>query len=109
MDDIYGWNFISDTNDVTDLDGHGTHIAGIIAADEDKDSTFKGIAPNAFLLPCKFTEKGIGQVIRLNLNLICKKREIRYQMQLNVWNIHFTLVLKSFQIHGVVKVPYHFH
>lgn len=30
VDDVHGWNFITNTNDVTDSDGHGTHIAGII-------------------------------------------------------------------------------
>lgn len=29
VDDIYGWNFISNNPDVKDVDGHGTHCAGI--------------------------------------------------------------------------------
>lgn len=31
-DDFYGWNFYSDTNDPTDLHGHGTHVHGTIGA-----------------------------------------------------------------------------
>lgn len=31
VDDIHGWNFANNSNDLTDSHGHGTHIAGIIA------------------------------------------------------------------------------
>ena len=30
VDDIHGWNFINNTNDVSDEVGHGTHVSGII-------------------------------------------------------------------------------
>lgn len=30
VDDIYGWNFINNTNAPIDGDGHGTHVAGIV-------------------------------------------------------------------------------
>jgi len=30
IDDIHGWNFISNNNNVMDVYGHGTHIAGIV-------------------------------------------------------------------------------
>lgn len=31
VDDVYGWNFVSENNNVKDDHGHGTHVAGIIA------------------------------------------------------------------------------
>lgn len=31
VDDVHGWNFVNNSNQLTDLHGHGTHIAGIIA------------------------------------------------------------------------------
>lgn len=31
VDDIHGWNFANNSNDLSDSMGHGTHIAGIIA------------------------------------------------------------------------------
>ncbi len=31
VDDVYGWNFVSENNNVQDDHGHGTHVAGIIA------------------------------------------------------------------------------
>ncbi len=30
IDDVHGWNFVDNNNDVTDRHGHGTHISGII-------------------------------------------------------------------------------
>ncbi|ROR31404.1 subtilisin family serine protease [Mobilisporobacter senegalensis] len=39
VDDIYGWNFYSDSNVVYNrrtLDDHGTHVAGIVAASQNK-------------------------------------------------------------------------
>lgn len=30
VDDVYGWNFAANSNDIGDSDGHGTHIAGSI-------------------------------------------------------------------------------
>lgn len=32
IDDIHGWNGVSETTDPMDVDGHGTHCAGIIGA-----------------------------------------------------------------------------
>ncbi len=32
IDDVSGWNFVSNNNDLTDNHGHGTHVAGIIGA-----------------------------------------------------------------------------
>lgn len=31
IDDVYGWNFADHNSTLTDLNGHGTHIAGIIS------------------------------------------------------------------------------
>lgn len=33
VDDIHGWNFVENNNDVTDNIGHGTHISGIIKSE----------------------------------------------------------------------------
>lgn len=34
IDDVHGWNFVANNNDLTDHHGHGTHIAGIIGLSE---------------------------------------------------------------------------
>ncbi len=30
VDDVHGWNFIANSNDVSDHDGHGSHVSGVI-------------------------------------------------------------------------------
>lgn len=32
IDDVHGWNFVTETADVSDHHGHGTHVSGIIAS-----------------------------------------------------------------------------
>ena len=44
VDDLHGWNFVNHNNDVRDLHGHGTHIAGIISQ----------IAPDAKIMVIKY-------------------------------------------------------
>jgi subtilisin family serine protease len=53
VDDVEGWSFIDqDSNDPTDAEGHGTHVAGIIAA-ADNGIGMTGVAPNAKIMPVR--------------------------------------------------------
>jgi len=51
VDDVRGWNFFSDTNDAMDPNGHGTHVAGTIAAVADGTYGVVGVAPWARIMP----------------------------------------------------------
>ncbi|MFN6561598.1 MAG: S8 family serine peptidase [Nostoc sp. ChiSLP01] len=51
-DDFYGWNFIYNNNNTLDVYGHGTHVAGTIAA-VNNDFGVTGIAYNAKIMPVK--------------------------------------------------------
>ncbi|MBC1236330.1 S8 family serine peptidase [Nostoc sp. 2RC] len=52
VDDFYGWNFVSNNNNTLDVYGHGTHVAGTIAA-ANNDFGVTGIAYNAKIMPVK--------------------------------------------------------
>ncbi|MBF0286917.1 MAG: S8 family serine peptidase, partial [SAR324 cluster bacterium] len=55
-----GPDFGNDDNDPTDIDGHGTHISGIAAANDDGTGSV-GIAPDATILAIKvFTNSGVA-------------------------------------------------
>ena len=64
IDDIRGWDFVSSDNNPMDLDfyGHGTHIAGSIAA-ERNDFGITGVAPNAKIMPVRVLDTfGYGEL-----------------------------------------------
>lgn len=50
IDDIAGWDFVEDDNSPTDENGHGTNIAGIIAARADNVNALTGVAPEARIM-----------------------------------------------------------
>lgn len=52
VDDVYGWNFVADNNDPMDDNGHGTHVAGIIAA-ENNEIGGVGVAYNSKVMVLK--------------------------------------------------------
>ena len=60
-----GWDFVNDDNSVNDEDWkydqwHGTHIAGIIAAEADNGIGVAGVAPEAKILPLKVFQSGVA-------------------------------------------------
>ncbi|MBN8539158.1 MAG: S8 family serine peptidase [Deltaproteobacteria bacterium] len=55
VDDVSGWDFDADQPIVGDSAGHGTHVAGIVAADH-INGTVRGIAPEAQIIPLDFMD-----------------------------------------------------
>ncbi len=56
---IHGWNVVSNSSDVTDASGHGTAVAGIIAASRDGGG-IEGVAPGARIMAVKVGEREQG-------------------------------------------------
>lgn len=52
IDDVYGWDFVGSDNDPADANGHGTHVAGIIAAANDGIGA-TGVAFGATIMPVR--------------------------------------------------------
>lgn len=53
IDDVHGWNFIANDNDVNDDNGHGTNVAGIIGAEGNNGIGIAGVNWNVSILPVK--------------------------------------------------------
>jgi hypothetical protein len=58
IDDVRGWNFVKDTNDPMDDNGHGTHCAGTIGAMGNNGKGVVGVNWNVKLMPLKFLNAG---------------------------------------------------
>ena len=56
---VPGYNFTDaeHPNDLTDMSGHGTHVAGILAAALDNKQGVAGVCPNCRLMPIKVLNK----------------------------------------------------
>jgi hypothetical protein len=48
-----GWDFVDDDPYAADANGHGTHVAGTIAATKDNDIGIAGVAPDTRILPLR--------------------------------------------------------
>ena len=70
MDDVFGWNFVNRNNNPNDENGHGTHVAGTIAAERNGIGA-TGVAYDAAIMPVKVlgdngsgTDIGVASGIR---------------------------------------------
>jgi len=63
LNDIRGWDFINNDKDPMDDNSHGTHVAGIAAAETNNGIGIAGICPKARIMPIKvFQSSGKGDV-----------------------------------------------
>jgi subtilisin family serine protease len=53
VDDVNGANMFTNDGNVSDDEGHGTHVAGIVAARAGNNIGGAGVAPNARIMPVK--------------------------------------------------------
>jgi len=61
IDDIHGWNFVDNNNDVSDSNNHGTHVAGVIAAEGNNAFGTTGVCWSAKIMILKFLDtRGTG-------------------------------------------------
>lgn len=76
---VGGYNFIDDNKMPVDTNGHGTEVAGIIAA----DGSLKGIAPKSSILSYKVSEDGES----VSSDLIIKAVEQAIEDEADIINI----------------------
>lgn len=61
IDDIRGWNFVSNNNNPADDNDHGTHVAGTIGARAENNLGISGVCWQAEIVPIKLLDaQGVG-------------------------------------------------
>lgn len=70
VDDINGANFLNNSGNVRDDAGHGTHVAGIIAAAANNGHGGVGLAPGAKIMALKVLDAGGNGSINAAVNAI---------------------------------------
>lgn len=86
IDDFKGWNWIDDHNSSQDDHGHGTHCAGIAAAETNNSIGIAGVCPNGKIMPLKaFQSSGSSTSADIALAV-----EYAYQNGADVISMSFT-------------------
>jgi subtilisin family serine protease len=71
VDDVHGWNTVLRSNEIYDQPGHGTHVAGTIAAQDNNGIGTVGVAPDAKLMPVQaFSAREVADVFTLSQGLV---------------------------------------
>ena len=83
IDDIHGWNFVDNDDDIQDYHGHGSHISGIIAAKGGASCKVIGVSPLVEVMTLKYfdphsknasnvenTVKAIEYAVRMGADII---------------------------------------
>ena len=54
--DVHGWNFVANNNNISDNNGHGTHVTSILAATGNNGTGIAGVDWQTQIMPVKFLD-----------------------------------------------------
>jgi thermitase len=86
VDDVFGWNFVGSTSDLTDNHGHGTHIAGIIGAEAGNQKGISGISPEVSLMIIKYYDPKVTNTDNLKNTI----NSINYAIKMGAQIINYS-------------------
>ena len=77
VDDVHGWNFVSNNNRLDDNHGHGTHIAGIIGAEAGNGKGISGISPQVQIMALKYFDPKVPNTDNLKNTIAAMKYAVK--------------------------------
>jgi thermitase len=77
VDDVNGWDFVSNSPQLADTHGHGTHVAGIIGAKAATPAGYSGICPGVRIMALRYYNEKASGVENLRNTI----RAIEYAVQ----------------------------
>ncbi|HWQ62980.1 MAG TPA: S8 family serine peptidase [Methanospirillum sp.] len=96
IDDVRGWNFVSNNNNPMDDHGHGTHCAGTIAAVGNNNIGITGVCWNAKIMPLKFLDSSGNGRVSDAISAILYANKMGAQVISNSWGgTQYTQALKD--------------
>jgi len=58
IDDVNGWDFSKKSGKITDSNGHGTHVSGIIGATGQSNEGYAGVCPGVKIMSIRYYSQG---------------------------------------------------
>lgn len=86
VDDIHGWNFVDNNNNVSDSHGHGTHISGIIKKEFQRRQTDRTPIPSVQLMILKYYSPEATD----SENVLNTAKAIEYATKMNAQIINYS-------------------
>jgi subtilisin family serine protease len=102
VDDIRGWDFINNDNDPRDDNSHGTHVAGIVAAEADNGIGIAGVDWRAKILPIKVLQSSGGG----DWGSIAQGVRYAVQMGAKIINLSLGGYTESFTVRNALEDAY---
>src|SRR3989338_8203518 len=94
IDDTRGWDFYFGDNNPTDDHGHGTHVAGIVAAAQNNSLGISGVAPGVKIMPLKVLNSAGGGTVSVIFSAI--NSAIRYAADQGARIINMSLGIPTY-------------
>lgn len=85
VDDVHGWNFVSNSNNPMDDHGHGTHTVGTIAAAGDNGEGVTGVVWSAKIMALKFLSASGSGTLSGGINAIKYAADNGAKISNNSW------------------------
>lgn len=97
IDDVHGFDFVANTNNITDSGQHGTHVAGTVAAAGNNALGVIGTNPKAKVVTMKVSDNG------LTINIASFIGALQYAVQLKQSGVNLVAVNASFSGGGFIS------